>query len=422
MIIADLHLHSRFSRACSKDLTIKNLEKWGKIKGVGLLGTGDFTHPEWKQELKRELVEDGTGIPKTKSGFPFLYQVEVSQIYTDGHGRRVHNIIWAPSMEIVEQITEYFLKHGRVDYDGRPIFKIPCPDLVEEMRSISNEIEVIPAHVWTPWYSLFGSKSGFDSVEEAFKDQSKHIHALETGLSSDPLMNWQISGLDKYNLVSFSDSHSFWPWRLGREATLFDVKELTYANIIKAIRTGEGLQGTIEVDPNYGKYHIDGHRACNVVMEPEESKKHNNICPGCKRPLTLGVLNRVNELADREHGYKVPGKPVFYTLLPLSELISAVYGAGLATKKTWKYFWDLINKFGSEYKVLLDASKEELLEVVDASLADAILRNRTGDIKVTPGYDGVYGVPVLGKAKTPPAAETAAPAKTGPQKGLGDFI
>ncbi|MAG38526.1 hypothetical protein CMO90_00380, partial [Candidatus Woesearchaeota archaeon] len=259
--ISDLHIHSRYSRACSSAIDIKNLEKWAKIKGVNILGTGDFTHPEWFKELKHELVEDDTGILKTSSGFPFILQTEISLIYTQAdRGRRIHNVVLAPNFDVVEQITDYLKKHGRVDYDGRPIFKISCHDFVYNLRKISLDIEVIPAHIWTPWFSLFGSKSGFDSVHECFKDQEKYVHALETGLSSDPEMNWRLSQLDKFNLVSFSDSHSFWPWRMGREATIFELKKLKYDNILRALRSGEGLQETVEVDPSYGKYHFDGHR------------------------------------------------------------------------------------------------------------------------------------------------------------------
>jgi len=383
-----------------------------------LLGTGDFTHPEWLKELKQELSEDETGILRTKSGFPFLLQVEVSQIYTQGgKGRRVHTIIWAPNFEVVDQINEYFLKHGRLDYDGRPIFKIPCPDLVEAMRSISKDIEVIPAHAWTPWFSVFGSNSGFDSLKEAFQDQVKHIHAIETGLSSDPLMNWRLSQLDNVNLVSFSDAHSFWPWRLGREATIFDFEKLTYKNIINAVRTSEGLAGTIEVDPNYGKYHVDGHRACGITMMPKESNKHNQICPNCKKPLTIGVLNRVEELADREEGFTLKDRPEFYSLLPLSEIISHVVNSGLTTKKVWQIYWELIKKFKSEYNILLRASKEDLNKVTTLEMADAIIMNREGKIKVKPGYDGVYGVPEIGSVKVEEKVQVK---KT--QKGLKEFF
>lgn len=300
-VIADLHLHGRYSRGCSTNLDIFNLAKWGKVKGLGLLGTGDFTHPLWLKELKENLSEDETGILKTKEDSPFLLQTEISLIYThDDKGRRVHNVVLAPSFEVVDQIVDELGKRGRLDYDGRPIFKIPCPEFVEMLKAISKDIEVIPAHILTPWFSLFGSKSGFDSVQECFQDKTDEIHALETGLSSDPEMDRRMSQLDKYRLVSFSDSHSYWPWRIGREATIFDFNELSYSNVLKALRTGEGFSGTIEVDPNYGKYHLDGHRVCKVCLEPKDSLANKNICPKCEKPLTLGVLHRVEDLADRD--------------------------------------------------------------------------------------------------------------------------
>src|SRR3989338_3923876 len=251
-IIADLHIHSRFSRATSKDLDIINLEKYARIKGLNLLGTGDFTHPQWLKELKNSLVEDETGILKTKTGFNFILQGEISLIYTqDGKGRRVHNVLLAKNFEVVEQINEALLKKGRLDYDGRPIFNLSCIEFTEMMKNIDNDIEIIPAHVWTPWFSLFGSMSGFDSVEECFKEQAKHIHALETGLSSDPAMNWRLSQLDNFTLVSNSDLHSFWPWRIGRECNIFDIKP-AYEHLIMALKTKNGFIGTIEVDPSYG--------------------------------------------------------------------------------------------------------------------------------------------------------------------------
>ena len=303
-VISDLQVHSRFSRATSKQLNLENLEKFARIKGLNLLGTGDITHPEWLKELKQGLTEDDTGILKSKSGFSFVLQGEVSNIYTqDGKGRRIHNLILAKNFEIAEQIQEALKKKGRIDYDGRPIFGFNCIELVEMMKNIDEKIEIIPAHAWTPWFSLFGSMSGFDSVEECYKDQTKHIHAIETGLSSDPAMNWRLSQLDKFTLVSNSDAHSFWPWRIGREANVFDI-DLTYDNLINAIRNKKGFLYTIEVDPNYGKYHLDGHRACNVCLEPKESLKNNNICPKCKKPLTVGVLQRVEQLADRDEGFK----------------------------------------------------------------------------------------------------------------------
>ncbi|MAG50920.1 DNA helicase UvrD [archaeon] len=385
-IISDLHIHSRFSRACSKQITIPNLEKWARVKGVNLLGTGDFTHPLWLKELKNELTFDN-GVLKTKSGFPFILQSEISLIYSqDGKGRRIHNVFLAPNFEVVDQIVEKLLKIGRIDYDGRPIFGISCVEFVEMMRGISKDIEVIPAHIWTPWFSLFGSKSGFDKIEDCFKDQTKYIHALETGLSSDPEMNRRVSSLDKYNLVSFSDMHSFWPWRIGREATIFDT-ELNYDKIINAIRTKEGLKGTIEVDPSYGKYHFDGHRACDVSLDPKDSIKKNNICPKCGKGLTIGVLHRVEELADREKG----PEDYFKTLIPLSELISSYVGTSVSSKKVEQIHIKLMNLFKSEFNVLLDVSYEDLKKAVDEKLAELIIKNRENKLEVIPGYDGEYG-------------------------------
>jgi len=392
MIIADLHIHGRYSRATSKQLSAVNLEKYARIKGVNLLGTGDFQHALWYKEFQG--LEEREGIIYTKTGFPFLLQTEISLMYSqDGKGRRVHNVILAPSFDVVDQITEYFKKHGRVDYDGRPIFKIPCDEMTYELMKISKDIEIIPAHIWTPWFGLLGSKSGFGSVEQAFKDQTKHIHALETGLSSDPAMNWRLSKLDKFALVSFSDSHSFWPWRIGREATVFDTK-LSYKEIIKAIREKK-IKETIEVDPAYGKYHYDGHRACNFCSDPKQTLKLKGICPKCGKPLTIGVENRVEELADRPQGFKLKGAAPFRRLIPLSEIISTLVSSGIATKKVWGIYNQLINEFESEFNILLNISYEELKRVADEKLAKAIIYNRNGKIEIKPGYDGEYGIPVF---------------------------
>ena len=284
-IISDLHIHSRFSRATSKNLDLANLEKYARIKGVTLLGTGDFSHPKWIKEVKTELVEKEQGVYKTKTGFPFILSNEISLMYSqDGRGRRVHLVLLAPTLEVVDQITDYLKTLGRIDYDGRPIFGRSCIEVTEALKKISDKIEIIPAHAWTPWFGIIGSKSGFDSLEQAFGDQVKHIYSLETGLSSDPPMNWRVSSLDKYTLLSFSDLHSYWPWRIGREATLLNLKKLTYDNLIKAIRTRKGYEGTIEVDPAYGKYHWDGHRNCGVILSPRETRKAKGSCPKCAKP------------------------------------------------------------------------------------------------------------------------------------------
>jgi uncharacterized protein (TIGR00375 family) len=424
-IISDLHLHSRFSRATSKDINIDNLVKYARIKGLGMLGTGDFTHPLWVKELKEKLNEDGSGILKTSDEFPFVLQTEISNIYTqDGKGRRVHNIILAPNLEVVEQINAELLKKGRLDYDGRPIFGFSCIELIDMMLDISRDIEVIPAHIWTPWFSIFGSKSGFDSVEECFGDRSKHIHALETGLSSDPAMNWRLSGLDKYTLISNSDSHSFWPWRIGREANVFDMDKLEYPELIRILRekdSGKFLY-TIEVDPSYGKYHLDGHRDCGISMEPKDSIKVNDICPVCKKSLTIGVLHRVEELADRKEGF-VPKEPISYkSLIPLSEVISSVVGVDqLYSKKIWGIYNRLIEAFGSEFSVLLKTTKSGLEKVVNEKLTNAILKVREGRLNIKPGFDGVYGKAVFDDKdvnQDEMEAETL-PAKR--QKSITDF-
>lgn len=394
-IIADLHIHSKHSRGCSTDLGLDQLEKYARIKGTHLLGTGDFTHPLWQQELREKLTEDHTGILKSKTGMNFILQTEISLIYSqDGRGRKVHNVVLARNFEIMNQITEALKKKGRVDYDGRPIFGIPCPAFVEMLQAIDKDIEVIPAHAWTPWFSLFGSNSGFDSIKDCFRDMTKHIHAIETGLSSDPPMNWRLSQLDSVDLVSSSDCHSYWPWRMGREATMFDVQELTYDAIITAIRNQQ-VAGTIEVDPNYGKYHFDGHRNCGVVMTPQESIKHKDICPKCGRPLTIGVLHRIEELADREHGFRPKHAKPYYTLLPLSELLAGLYGTAVASKKVWEAYNPIISAFESEFNVLMNVSEQELLKVTHPKIARTILLNRQAAIKVKPGFDGEYGVPMF---------------------------
>lgn len=390
-IISDLHIHSRFSRATSRELNIPNLVKYAKVKGVNLLGTGDFTHPAWLRELKNELKEEG--ILKDGSGFSFILSTEISSIYKQGSSiKRIHNIILSPGFEIVDQLNDALKRKGvNLGADGRPICNIRSPELVEMVKEIDSKNEVIPAHIWTPWFSLFGSKSGFDRIEDCFQDQIKNIHALETGLSSDPAMNWRLSSLDRFALVSFSDSHSFWPWRIGREATVFEMKDLTYENLIKAIRTKEGLIETIEVNPSYGKYHYDGHRDCKVSLEPKDSKKFQNICPVCKRPLTIGVLHRVEELADREAGFIPKASKPFRSLIPLSEIISFVLKSNLSSRKVWEVYNRLVNSFGSEFNVLLKAEEERMKRVVDEKIVELILKVRGGEMEIKPGYDGVYG-------------------------------
>lgn len=396
-MIADLHLHSRFSRACSTNLNIENLVKWAKIKGLNLLGTGDFTHPLWLKEIKEKLKEK-----KENSGFyyyedfPFIITGEISLIYTQGKGRRIHLVVLVPSFEIADKINSYLDTKGRRDYDGRPIFSISGEEFARELMKISPDIEIIPAHIWTPWFGIFGSMSGFDSLKECFKEQIKNIHAIETGMSSDPEMNWRITELEDKAIVSFSDAHSFWPFRLGREATIFNRTD-SYSGIIHQIRNKTFIS-TIETEPAYGKYHFDGHRNCNFSCSPEESKKLNNICPVCKKPLTIGVDNRVEQLASFQKGHKTKDAKHFYKLLPLHEILSLALGSSMESKAVWKVYNSLIGQFGNEFNILLDVPRQEFINKnTDDKITELIIRNRNEKIKVKPGYDGEYGKAMLGE-------------------------
>ena len=418
-IFADLQIHSRFSRATSPSITLSNLEKYARLKGINLLGTGDFTHPKWLSELKTELKEDGSGILTSKSGFKFVLQGEISNIYTqDGKVRKIHTLLLARDFDTVGQINESLLKKGRLDYDGRPIFGFSCIELVEMMRDISDDIEIIPAHAWTPWFGIFGSMSGFDSVEECFKDQSKHIYSIETGLSSDPAMNWRISKLDKYTLLSSSDAHSFWPWRLGRECNVFDFREdYKYDDLLNAIRKRKNFTETIEFWPHEGKYHYTGHRACYIVLSPKESMAVNDLCPVCKRKLTVGVAQRVESLADRPEGFTPENSVPFRNLIPLSEVIAGTIGEKVESKKVWGEYYRLTNEFQNEFNVLLNAGEKDIRKIVSEEIAGNIIKNRNQKIPFRPGYDGVYGVPMFDNAIKGGTKETTIQK----QKGLGDF-
>jgi len=394
-LIADLHIHSKYSRACSKDLNIDNLVKWARIKGIDLLGTGDFTHPKWLEEIRTKLREESGIYYYTDSDnnkFPFILSSEISLIYTkNGKGRRVHLVYLAPSIEVVEKINAWLDTKGRRDYDGRPIFGISCRDFVAKMEEIDERIEVIPAHSFTPWFGIFGSNGGFDSLKEAFEDKDYKIHAIETGISADPEMNWKIKDLDNRSIVSFSDCHSFWPHRLGREATIFWKKEnISYDEIIRQIREKDFF-GTIEADPAYGKYHLDGHRNCNFSCSGEETRRLNGICPVCGKSLTIGVEYRVFEL-EKLGKANHDNKKFYYKLLPLHEILSLALEVGVSSKKVWGVYDKLIENFGNEFNILFFVSEEELKKALDNQLlVELILLNRDGKIEVKPGYDGVYG-------------------------------
>jgi uncharacterized protein (TIGR00375 family) len=388
-------------------MTIEEIARFAIIKGLNLVATGDFTHPKWLREIRETLApEENTGLfrvaSNSNSSVRFMLTTEVSTIFDfENEAKKVHHVILTPSVEVVVQINDALKKYGDLGADGRPTLSMTAPHLVEEVMQTSSENMIFPAHAWTPWFSVFGAFSGFDSVEECYQDMTRHIHALETGLSSDPPMNWRLSKLDRFALVSNSDSHSFWPWRIGREANVFELDEISYPEVVGAVRSKDParFKFTIETDPAYGKYHWTGHRNCNVSLSPQEAKKLANICPVCRRKLTMGVEQRVEELADRPAGFRPNNVPGFRRLLPLSEIIATVLNVDSpSTQAVWNIYNLLIDKFGNEYTVLIDASKDALNEVVNAQVADAILRVRAGSVSVVPGYDGVYGKLILGES------------------------
>jgi len=391
--IADFHIHSKYSRATSKDMDLESLDKWAKLKGIKVLGTGDFTHPEWFKNLKEKLEPAESGLFKIKDqddAIRFVLTSEISCIYSKNNRvRKIHIIIFSPSFKVCEEINAQLGWIGNLKSDGRPILGLDAKELAKIVLKASQDCLVVPAHIWTPWFSLLGSKSGFDSIEECFEEYSKHIYAVETGLSSDPLMNWRLSALDNVALISNSDCHS--PHKIGREANVFDT-ELSYPGIVEAIKSkdpGKFLY-TIEFFPEEGKYHYDGHRVCDVRTSPMESKKYNNICPVCGKPLTIGVLNRVEELADRLENSK-SGTVPFKSLIPLEEIIADALGQGPATKRVEEQYHNLIKELGNEFNILLDASYQNLESATLPEIAQGIIRVREGKVSLEPGYDGVFG-------------------------------
>jgi uncharacterized protein (TIGR00375 family) len=409
-------------------MSIQEIAKYAKLKGLTLLGTGDFTHPQWLKEIQEVTTPDAdTSLLKLKdsdSPVRFMLQTEVCTIFDyKGESKKVHHVILTPTIETASQINERLQNFGSLSADGRPLLDVSAPQLVEEVMEVSADNVVFPAHAWTPWFSLFGAFSGFDTIEDCYQDMTKHIHALETGLSSDPPMNWRLSKLDHYTLLSNSDCHSFWPWRIGREANVFELEHLTYQAVTDAITANDParFKFTIETDPAYGKYHWTGHRNCKISLPPAEAIKFGNVCPVCRRKLTKGVEQRIEELADRPTDYKPAVAPGFVRLLPLSEVIAAVLGTGTpSTQAVWKNYSLLTAKFGDEYTVLIDAPFSDLAQVVDPAIAQAVVKVRDGTAKVTPGYDGVYGQLELGievpKAKPkPPAAPKVQ------QRSMSDF-
>lgn len=388
----DLHVHSRFSRATSKDLTLGTLAQGAVRKGIHILGTGDFTHPSWSQELRRDLIEAEPGLFRLKDAscdIRFVLTSEISTIYKHtGKVRKVHHLVVAPDLDTARTISTSLARIGNIVSDGRPILGITSRNLLEIVLSASEDAFIVPAHIWTPWFSAMGSKSGYDSIKECYEDLEEYIFAVETGLSSDPPMNWKVKSLDSYHLISNSDAHS--AEKLGREATLFDVS-MDYYSIRDAMKHGEGLIGTVEFFPEEGKYHLDGHRDCGVVLFPEETRRLNGICPVCKRTLTVGVLSRVEELSDRRDDSRPETARPFYSLIPLKEIIGEIMQVGSASKRVESVYERLIAQLGGELPILLDVDIEQIRAYAGETLALAIKRMRAGDVHAQGGYDGRFG-------------------------------
>ncbi len=386
--IGDFHIHSFFSRATSKEANLEGISKWARLKGIQLVGTGDFTHPEWLENLKKNLRSEREGI-FSYGGVNFVLSTEVSNIYRTLSGvKKIHNVILSPSFEEVEKLNEKFSHFGSLSSDGRPILSLDVKNMMEIIKNTAPNSFVVPAHIWTPHFSLFGAESGFDRIEDCFGEFTSEIFALETGLSSDPPMNWRLSSLDRFTLISNSDAHS--PSRLGREANVFDI-QMDFTSIKKALKGKKGLLFTIEFFPQEGKYHYDGHRKCNVRLSPKESMLNNNICPVCGKVVTIGVMHRIEELADKEEG-RIPKNAIPYKhIVPLDEIISQVMKVGKKSKKVREVYLELVEKWGGELNILLNLNEELIKENFPYSLGEAILNMRKENVEITPGYDGVYG-------------------------------
>lgn len=428
--VADLHIHSRYSRACSPQLNIPNLAEWGKLKGINVMGTGDFLHPLWLAELKKDLVEDGSGFLKhSSSDIKFVLTCEISSIYTDkGQGRRVHNLVFLPDFKSLEVFQKSLLaRRANLGSDGRPIVGISSKDLLSLALQASEQALFIPAHAWTPWFGVFGSESGYDSLKECFEDLVEYVYGIETGLSSDPAMNWRVSELDNKSIISFSDAHSL-P-NLGREATVFagDL-ESGYLGMFEDIKD-QRIAGTLEFYPEQGKYHYTGHRNCNIKYTPGDTKKKGTICPVCKRGLTVGVMERVEALADREIGglgeikeegvikSKNLNRPGYRMLVPLHQVIAEAFNTAPTSQKVITEYKKLVTSLGGEIKVLTKIPLEEIAKISGPKIAEGVDKDRKGDLAIDPGYDGVYGVVKIWKDE---GGEQKVEAKEAPQLGLFD--
>ncbi|MGD0883848.1 MAG: endonuclease Q family protein [Thermodesulfovibrionales bacterium] len=400
--IADLHIHSRYSRATSRDISPEVLSKWAQLKGITVIGTGDFTHPLWLKELREKCEPSGAGVLQLRKEFRFddipdacradvffLLTAEISCIYSkNGKTRKIHCLLFVPDFATAEKINAALSKIGNLNADGRPILGLDAKELLKIVLESSSEAMLVPAHAWTPHFSVFGAISGFDSLEECFEELTSSIHAIETGLSSDPSMNWRLSSLDQITLISNSDAHS--PAKIGREANILD-SAVSYRDIMRAIRTRKGFLGTLEFFPQEGKYHYDGHRACGMSFSPNETIRHNYLCPVCGRRVTVGVMHRVDKLADREEGFKLQGAPSFHSMIPLREIVAEALEAGVNTKGVNTVYLSMLEKLGNEFRILMDSPVKEIEKKSSSEVAEAISKMRSGDVHIAPGFDGAYG-------------------------------
>lgn len=392
--IADFHVHSRYSRATSKEMDLEGMARWALKKGINLLSTGDFTHPLYLTHIKEKVEQDEDGFFYLKKGPKeprFLLTTEVSNIFHQkGKLRKIHTLLFAPSLEVVEKINKKLESRGNLRADGRPIFTFLAKDLVKMVLDCSDECMVVPAHAWTPWFSIFGANSGFDSIEECFEEETKNIFAIETGLSSDPGMNWRLTALDTICLISNSDAHS--PSKIGREANVFE-GPLNYHQLIEAIRKHDRKRFlyTIEFYPEEGKYHYDGHRTCGVLFSPQMTREHHGLCPVCHKKVTIGVMNRVERLADRSDGFVPQGAIPCKHLIPLDEILAEVLGQAVSTKGVAREYERLLEAMGLEFDILLEHPLEEIAKHASEKTTEAIRKVREGEVNIVPGYDGVYG-------------------------------
>jgi uncharacterized protein (TIGR00375 family) len=400
--IADLHVHSHYSRATSKDMSPEGIWKWAQLKGITVIGTGDFTHPQWQRELNEKLDPVGNGlftlkqenrtedVPEAcKAEVYFILSAEISCIYSkNGKTRKIHSVILAPDFASAARLNQALSKIGNLKADGRPILGLDAKELLKIALDASPDVLFIPAHAWTPHFSVFGAVSGFDALEECFEELTPHIYAIETGLSSDPLMNRRLSALDTITLVSNSDAHS--AAKIGREANILDT-EISYPALTHAIKTRKGFLGTIEFFPEEGKYHFDGHRDCGVSLSPKETIHHDYLCPVCGKKVTVGVMHRVEKLADREEGFKLPDAPPFFSIIPLPELIAESLNVGVTSKKVNAQYFSLLEQLGCEFKILMDVPLDDIERAGTPLVREAVSRMRAGAVQIAPGYDGEFG-------------------------------